>query len=141
MLIANGCKVIGYDLDDSKVKIAREKGVIAFNQLNGNDPVRFVLEHTNNIGADGVLIASTKSNDIISQAAKMSRKRGRITLVGVIGLDISRADFYEKELSFQEYPALTDLEDMMIIMSKKGLIIHYHLLDGQKKETLKQYYS
>ena len=102
MLIANGCKVIGYDLDDSKVKIAREKGIIAFNQLNGNDPVKFVLEHTNNIGADGVLItASAKSNDIISQAAKMSRKRGRITLVGVIGLDISRADFYEKELSFQ----------------------------------------
>ena len=102
MLIANGCKVIGYDLDDSKVKIAREKGVIAFNQLNGNDPVKFVLENTNNIGADGVLItASAKSNDIISQAAKMSRKRGRITLVGVIGLDISRSDFYEKELSFQ----------------------------------------
>ena len=102
MLIANGCKVIGYDLDDSKVKIAREKGVIAFNQLNGNGPVKFVLENTNNIGADGVLItASAKSNDIISQAAKMSRKRGRITLVGVIGLDISRSDFYEKELSFQ----------------------------------------
>ena len=55
-----------------------------------------------NIGADAVLItASAKTNDIISQAAQMSRKRGRIVLVGVIGLDISRADFYEKELSFQ----------------------------------------
>ena len=102
MLISNGCKVIGYDLDDSKVKIAKSKGVIAFNPLSGNDPVKFVKEFTNKIGSDAVLItASAKSNDIISQAAQMSRKRGRIVLVGVIGLDISRADFYEKELSFQ----------------------------------------
>lgn len=102
MLIANGCKVIGYDLDDAKIEIAKSKGVLAFNPLKGNDPVKFVLDNTNNIGADGVIItASAKTNDIISQAANMSRKRGRIVLVGVIGLDISRAEFYEKELSFQ----------------------------------------
>jgi len=102
MLVANGCKVIGYDLDDAKVEIAKTKGIIAFNPLKGNDPVKFVNNETNNVGADAVLItASTKSNDIISQAAHMSRRRGRIVLVGVIGLDISRADFYEKELSFQ----------------------------------------
>lgn len=102
MLIANGCKVIGYDLDDTKVEIAKSKGVNAFNPLKGNDPVKFVLENTNNVGADGVIItASAKTNDIISQAANMSRQRGRIVLVGVIGLNISRADFYEKELSFQ----------------------------------------
>lgn len=102
MLIANGCKVIGYDLDDSKVEIANSKGITAFNPLKGNDPVKFVHNETNNIGADAVLItASAKTNDIISQAANMSRKRGRIVLVGVIGLNISRADFYEKELSFQ----------------------------------------
>ena len=60
------------------------------------------MELTNGVGADGVIItASTKSNDVISQAAQMSRKRGRIVLVGVIGLDISRADFYEKELTFK----------------------------------------
>ncbi|MGH1384897.1 bi-domain-containing oxidoreductase [Kordia sp.] len=102
MLIANGCKVIGYDLDDKKVEVAKSKGVMAFNPLKGSDPVKFVLENTNNIGADGVLItASAKTNQIISQAAQMSRKRGRIVLVGVIGLNISRAEFYEKELSFQ----------------------------------------
>ncbi|MBT7534118.1 MAG: Gfo/Idh/MocA family oxidoreductase, partial [Verrucomicrobia bacterium] len=44
---------------------------------------------------------STKSNDPVHQAALMSRKRGRILLVGVVGLELSRADFYEKELSFQ----------------------------------------
>ncbi len=102
MLIANGCKVLGYDLEDSKVEIAKKKGIIAFNPLKGNDPVKFVLENTLNIGADGVVItASAKTNNIISQAAQMSRQRGRIVLVGVIGLNLSRAEFYEKELSFQ----------------------------------------
>lgn len=102
MLVANGCNVIGYDLDDKKVEIANKKGVLAFNPKHGNDPVNYVLEKTNNIGADGVIItASAKTNDIISQAANMSRKRGRIVLVGVVGLNISRAEFYEKELSFQ----------------------------------------
>ncbi|MFD0863124.1 bi-domain-containing oxidoreductase [Sungkyunkwania multivorans] len=102
MLVANGCKVIGYDLDDSKVEIAKAKGIIAFNPLKGNDPVKYVIQETDGVGADAVLItASAKSNDIISQAAQMSRKRGRIILVGIIGLNLSRAEFYEKELSFQ----------------------------------------
>jgi predicted dehydrogenase/threonine dehydrogenase-like Zn-dependent dehydrogenase len=102
LLKANGCRVIGIDLDDSKLKIAEAKGIITVNPRNGTDPVQFVETITNGIGADGVIItASAKSDDIISQAAHMSRKRGRIILVGVIGLNISRADFYEKELTFQ----------------------------------------
>lgn len=102
LLMANGCKVIGYDLDETKVAIAKEKGVIAFNPVNGTNPVKFILEQTQGYGADGVIItASAKNNAIISDAANMSRKRGRIVLVGVIGLEISRAEFYEKELSFQ----------------------------------------
>jgi len=66
------------------------------------DVVKIVEEYTGGIGADAVLItASTKSNDVISQAAQMSRKKGRIVLVGVIGLNIQRSDFFKKELSFQ----------------------------------------
>ena len=54
------------------------------------------------MGADGVIIsASNKSNEIISQSANMCRKRGRVVLVGVVGLDIRRADFFEKEITFQ----------------------------------------
>ncbi len=101
LLIANGCAVIGVDIDDSKLSLAKKWGVIPFNPKDG-DIVKFVESFTSNIGADGVIItASSKGNDIISQSAKMSRKRGRIILVGVIGLDLSRADFYEKELTFQ----------------------------------------
>lgn len=102
MLIANGCNVIGIDLDPKKIQIAQEKGIITINPADGTDPVKSVLSTTNNIGADGVIItASAKTDEIIAQAAQMSRKRGRIILVGVIGLNISRTDFYEKELTFQ----------------------------------------
>ncbi len=102
LLVANGCDVIGFDYDQSKVDIATAKGIKAINLSAGADQVKIVEEHTNGVGADGVIItASNKTNDIISNSAKMSRKRGRIVLVGVIGLDISRADFYEKELTFQ----------------------------------------
>ncbi len=102
LLKANGCKVIGFDFDEQKVKLAQEKGIIAINLSNGTDSVNYAMEFTNEIGVDGVIItASNKSDDIIHQAAEMSRKRGRITLVGVIGLNIRRDDFFKKELTFQ----------------------------------------
>lgn len=102
LLKANGCNVIGFDYDSVKIELARKFGIDAINPSDGIDQVAYVLNATRNIGADAVIItASNKSSEIISQSAKMSRKRGRIVLVGVIGLDISRADFYEKELSFQ----------------------------------------
>jgi predicted dehydrogenase/threonine dehydrogenase-like Zn-dependent dehydrogenase len=101
LLIANGCRVIGFDVDAKKVAIAASKGVLAFNAANSN-PVEVVESLTGQLGADTVLItASTKSNEVISQSAQMSRKKGRIVLIGVIGLDIQRSDFYKKELSFQ----------------------------------------
>lgn len=102
LLVANGCEVIGFDFDAAKVALAASKGVKAYNVSDGSDPVAIAKSLTNGIGVDGVIItASTKSDEVIAQAAQMSRKRGRIILVGVIGLDLKRADFYEKELSFQ----------------------------------------
>lgn len=102
LLLANGCHVIGIDLDPNKLRIAESQGIQTVNPRGGVDVVKSVLEATKEVGADGVIItASSNSNDIISQAAKMSRKRGRIVLVGVIGLNINRSDFYEKELTFQ----------------------------------------
>lgn len=102
LLKANGCNVIGIDFDQQKVDIAKEKGIIAINPATGVDPVSFVEENTDNVGADGVIItASAKGDEIIHQACQMSRKRGRIVLVGVIGMNMRRDDFYKKELTFQ----------------------------------------
>lgn len=102
MLLGNGCRVIGLDIDDSKCALAGKWGVRTINPSVTGDPVAAVQEITCGTGADGVIItASSKTSDIISQAARMSRKRGRIILVGVTGLNINRAEFYEKELTFQ----------------------------------------
>lgn len=102
LLRANGCKVIGIDFDQQKVDIAKGKGIYAINPKSGIDPVKYVEEMTGGVGADGVLItASAKGDEVIHQACLMSRKRGRVVLVGVIGLNMRRDDFYKKELSFQ----------------------------------------
>lgn len=102
LLKANGCRVIGFDFDPIKIKLAQEAGILAYNPGEGVDQVKLVQTITEGVGADAVVItASNKGNEIISQSAQMSRKRGRIVLVGVVGLDISRAEFYEKELIFQ----------------------------------------
>lgn len=101
LLKASGCRVVGFDLDGEKLLRAESFGVAAVNSGN-QDPVQFMEDFTGGIGADAVIItASTKSNTVIKQAANMSRKRGRIVLIGVVGLDIDRSDFYEKELTFQ----------------------------------------
>ena len=102
LLQANGCRVIAFDFDAEKVGLAQEKGVTAINISNGSDPVAVVQELTSQIGCDGVIItASNSSDEIMHQAAEMSRKRGRIILVGVVGLKLRRDDLYKKELSFQ----------------------------------------
>ncbi|GAA4406119.1 bi-domain-containing oxidoreductase [Nibrella viscosa] len=102
LLRLNGCRVIGLDIDEQKLALARQKGILTLNPAVGTDPVTAVTALTNAIGADGVIItASADTDDLISQAARMSRKRGRIVLVGVVGLNLSRAEFYEKELTFQ----------------------------------------
>jgi predicted dehydrogenase/threonine dehydrogenase-like Zn-dependent dehydrogenase len=101
LLKANGCRVIGADFSKDRLALAKSWGMDTIDLSEGQDPVATVMAMTGGHGADGVIIAaSTKSNDPITQAAHMSRKRGRIVLVGVVGLEISRADFYEKELSF-----------------------------------------
>ncbi|MCK8493174.1 bi-domain-containing oxidoreductase [Spirosoma sp. RP8] len=102
LLRLNGCHVIGLDVDENKLQLARKRGFTAFNPADDTDPVLAVLALTRGIGADGVVItASTKSNEVITQTARMSRKKGRIVLVGVVGLSLDRADFYEKELTFR----------------------------------------
>jgi predicted dehydrogenase/threonine dehydrogenase-like Zn-dependent dehydrogenase len=102
LLRAQGCRVLAIDFDESKLSLAREFGASTCNPSKGEDPIVAGFALSRGQGVDGVIItASTKSSDPVSQAAKMCRKRGRIILVGVTGLDLNRADFYEKELSFQ----------------------------------------
>jgi predicted dehydrogenase/threonine dehydrogenase-like Zn-dependent dehydrogenase len=102
LLRANGCRVLGIDPDPYKASRARSLGAEVIDPGRGQEPLDAVHAFSRGRGVDGVLItAATKSNEPISRAAHMCRKRGRIILVGVTGLELNRADFYEKELTFQ----------------------------------------
>jgi len=102
LLRAQGCRVLAIDLDKNKLALAESFGAETCAVSQGIDPVAVGMAFSRGIGVDGVIVtASTKSNAPVTQAARMSRKRGRIVLVGVTGLQLNRADFYEKELSFQ----------------------------------------
>ncbi len=102
ILKANGCRVLGVDFDSAKCELARQFGAEVVDLSKEQDPVVMAEAFSRGRGVDAVIItASSKSNEIVHQAATMCRKRGRIVLVGVVGLELSRADFYEKELTFQ----------------------------------------
>jgi predicted dehydrogenase/threonine dehydrogenase-like Zn-dependent dehydrogenase len=102
LLRAHGCRVLGIDFDSQKCELARSFGADVVDLSQGGDPLSSARAFSRGRGVDAVLItASTKSNEPVHHAATMCRKKGRIVLVGVVGLELSRADFYEKELSFQ----------------------------------------
>lgn len=101
LLRAHGCRVLAIDLDSAKLELARRFGADVVN-VSTDDPVTAAHAFSRGRGVDGVILAaSTTSSEPVRQAALMCRKRGRIVLVGVTGLELNRADFYEKELSFQ----------------------------------------
>ena len=102
MLRAHGCRVLAVDVQEDRLQLAAQFGAATVNPMDGEDVLAAAEVFSNGRGVDAVIItASSKSHDIVSQAAKMCRKRGRIILVGVTGLNLVRDDFYEKELSFQ----------------------------------------
>ncbi len=102
LLRAQGCRVLGIDLDPAKLALARQFGAETVDLAAGQDPVAVAGAFSRGRGVDAVIItAATRSNEPVHQAAQMCRQRGRIVLVGVVGLELSRADFFEKELSFQ----------------------------------------
>ena len=101
LLKINGCKVIGIDIDNEKVKICQNFGIDAINSTE-TDVVDYVRNVTNGFGADSVLItAASQKSDLVSKAANMCRKKGQVVVVGFVGLDLKRDDFYEKEITFQ----------------------------------------
>ncbi len=103
MLSAAGCHVIGIDVNPQRLQLAASFGAgKTVNPAAGGDPVSTAMAATGGHGVDAVLItASAKNDTIVSQSAQMARKRGRIVLVGVVDMQLNRAEFYEKELSFQ----------------------------------------
>ncbi|MEX1137890.1 MAG: bi-domain-containing oxidoreductase, partial [Bacteroidota bacterium] len=101
ILRGSGVRVIAVDIDEKRLALAKELGAeIVFNSSSA-DPVAGVMSATGGRGTDAVLFtAATSSNEPLSQAFRMCRKKGRVVLVGVSGMEIKREDMYEKELDF-----------------------------------------
>jgi len=98
LLKANGCRVFGLDLDLARVALAIELGAdraVVSNEEAANE----IEKWTRGRGADAVLItAATDSNQPVELAARVSRLKGRVIVVGMTGLDIPRAPFFSREL-------------------------------------------
>lgn len=102
LLRAQGCRVLGLDFDPARLELAVRFGAEVVDLSATGDPLEAARAFSRRRGVDAVLItASTRSNDPVTQAARMCRQRGRIVLVGVSGLELDRAEFYAKELSFR----------------------------------------
>ncbi len=101
LLKANGCRVFGIDLDEKKIELARQFGA-DLGCAPGEDTKRSVMEWSRGRGADAVLItAASSSNQPVELAGDISRPKGRVVVVGAVGLNIPRKPYYDRELSFK----------------------------------------
>ncbi len=100
ILKAAGASVIGIDPLSARTQLAADLGADV-SLIAGEGAVSAVLRHTRGAGADAVLIyASTPSSEPVRQAMEMARKKGRVVVVGAVGMELDRSPFYEKELDF-----------------------------------------
>lgn len=100
LLRANGCQVIGVDLNRARIALAQTLGMNHGHHPDDTD-LDQIARLTDGYGADGVIItAATPSDEVVSTAFKICRKKGRVVLVGDVGLQLDRSDFYAKEIDF-----------------------------------------
>ena len=102
LLGSGGCRVLGLDISAEAVQLSLSSGSASQAAVIGSDSIDTITgSFTRGDGADLVLIcAGTASNDPIELAGKLCRKKGRVVVVGAVGMDIPREDYYRKELAF-----------------------------------------
>jgi len=101
LLKANGCRVFGIDLDENKIRLARQIGADQGCAPDSDAKLR-VMEWSRGRGADAVLItASSSSDQPVELAGEISRSKGRVVVVGAVGLHIPRKPYYDRELTFR----------------------------------------
>lgn len=100
LLRANGCRSIGIDIDITRVSLAQSLGM-DYGLSTDSQAIEEILRITGGTGVDGVIItANTDSNQVISTAFAMCRKKARVVLVGSVGMNLNREEMYQKELDF-----------------------------------------
>jgi predicted dehydrogenase/threonine dehydrogenase-like Zn-dependent dehydrogenase len=102
LLRASGCRVLAVDTNETRCTMAQEFGATALRTSESREIIDAADHFSGGYGMDAVIIAATtQSHSLIKTSAQISRKRGRIVLIGSVGLNLQRDDFYKKELTFQ----------------------------------------
>lgn len=97
-LKAAGCNVIGMDIDDKAMELGLQFGCDSVLK-SSNENIQYVIARSNGEGADATIItASTSSNAPLQMAMEMTRKKGKVVIVGAIGTELNRHPFYKKEI-------------------------------------------
>jgi len=139
MVTAAGARVIAIDLDGRRLTIAQVNGAKYILNPTKETIVDEAIKITEGYGVDSVIItAATSSNEPLAQAFQMCRKKGRVILVGVVGMEINREDMYKKELDFYistSYgPGRYDPN-----YEEKGIDYPYHYVRWTENRNMQEY--
>jgi len=100
LLKANGCRVFGIDIDEARIQLARISG--ADDGCTPDEAKEKVTAWSRGRGADACIIAAaTTSNEPIALAGEISRLKGRVVAVGLVGMDVPRDIYYQRELTLK----------------------------------------
>lgn len=132
--------VLSIDFDSKKCELARQFGAETVDLSKNEDPVVVAQGFSRGRGVDGVLItAATQSDEVMHQSAEMCRKMGCIVLVGVVGLNLRRDDFFKKGITFQVSASRMVLGVMIRLMKNRDTIIQWVLYAGLSNVILKPF--
>jgi len=100
LLKANGCHVFGIDIDEARIQMALRSGAEA-----GAAPAAAkdrVMAWSRGRGADACIIAAaTTSDEPVELAGEISRLKGRVVAVGLVGMNVPRNVYYQRELTLK----------------------------------------
>jgi len=139
IVTAAGARVVAIDLDDRRLTVAQANGVKYILNPTKENIVDEAIKITEGYGVDSVIVtAATSSNEPLAQAFQMCRKKGRVILVGVVGMEINREDMYKKELDFYistSYgPGRYDPN-----YEEKGIDYPYHYVRWTENRNMQEY--
>jgi predicted dehydrogenase/threonine dehydrogenase-like Zn-dependent dehydrogenase len=94
-----GCRVVALDLRKDRLELAQKMGASLVLSIGDPDLMVHISHFTDGRGADSVIVcASGQSSDPVNLASKLARDRAKVTIVGRVGMDFDRKDYYQKEL-------------------------------------------
>jgi len=99
LLLAAGARVIGIDINDSKIELAKSLGLKHYINPTGDNVIDSVMKITDGKGADSTIVCAVSSDTTIANnAMKITRKQGKVVFVGIVKMELERKPFFEREL-------------------------------------------